>query len=112
MPMATRTDRREPVGNLAELADRTRAYCSRNPAIQKVAVFGSFARGEQGPSSDVDLIVGYADRDTVSTVDVGGLYEDLASLYGREVDILTSVRGLSPRMAMSIKREGKVIYER
>lgn len=50
-----------------------------------VRVFGSVARGEAGPESDVDFLVQMeAGR---SLLDMGGLLMDLQDLLGRKVDI-------------------------
>jgi hypothetical protein len=52
-----------------------------------VRVFGSVARGEAGPNSDVDFLVELEpDR---SLFDLGGLLMDLQALLGREVDVVT-----------------------
>jgi len=52
-----------------------------------VHVFGSAARGEAGPDSDVDLLVELEpDR---SLFDLGGLLMDLQELLGCEVDVVT-----------------------
>jgi predicted nucleotidyltransferase len=50
-------------------------------------VFGSLARGEAGPNSDVDLLVTLDSGR--SLLDVLALADDLAALLGRKVDILT-----------------------
>ena len=52
-----------------------------------VRVFGSAARDEAGPQSDVDILVDLdSDR---SLLDLGGLLMDLEELLGRKVDIVT-----------------------
>lgn len=52
-----------------------------------VRVFGSVARGEAGPGSDVDLLVDL--EPDKSLFDVGGLLMDLQTLLGQEVDVVT-----------------------
>lgn len=59
-----------------------------------LAVFGSVARGEDGPDSDVDFLVRFAAG--ASLTDLIRLEEDLANLLGRRVDVV-SVGGLKPR---------------
>ncbi len=61
------------------LADR---HGARN-----VRVFGSAARGEVGPDSDVDFLVDL-DPDR-SLLDLGAFLMDLQDLLGRKVDVLT-----------------------
>ena len=52
-----------------------------------VRVFGSVARGQAGPDSDVDLLVTVHDR--VSVFDLVGLWQDLKDLLGCEVSLIT-----------------------
>lgn len=50
-------------------------------------VFGSVARGEAGPDSDVDLLISFPpDR---SIFDLVGLWLDLKDLVGRDVSLIT-----------------------
>jgi hypothetical protein len=51
-----------------------------------VRIFGSVARGEARPDSDVDLLVQFPDR--TSIFDIVGLWQDLSKLLQREVDLL------------------------
>jgi uncharacterized protein len=52
---------------------------------RNVRVFGSFARGEAGPDSDLDLLVEFEDRR--SLLDVVHFKLDLEDLLGRTVDV-------------------------
>ena len=52
-----------------------------------VRVFGSAARGEAGPKSDVDFLVEL--EPGRSLFDLGGLLMDLQELLGRDVDVVT-----------------------
>ena len=58
--------------------------CAKHGA-QNVRVFGSFARGEAGPDSDVDFLVDVGPEHTPWFP--GGLLMDLQDLLGRRVDI-------------------------
>jgi uncharacterized protein len=63
-----------------------------------VRVFGSVASGNDGPSSDIDLLVDLApDADLL---DVAGLTVDLERLLGHRVDVVPA-RMLKPRVAPS-----------
>ncbi len=53
---------------------------------KNVRIFGSFARGEAGPVSDVDLLVDVGSEH--SSFFPGGLMLDLEDLLGRKVDIV------------------------
>jgi predicted nucleotidyltransferase len=60
-----------------------------------VRVFGSFARGEPRPDSDVDFLVRAQAR--TAPWFPSGLVLDLQQLLGRKVDIVTE-RGLQPSL--------------
>jgi len=71
-------------------------YCERSQILaiaQKhgaynVRVFGSVARGEATPESDIDLLVDY-DLEKITPWFPGGLLLDLEPLLNRKVDIAT-----------------------
>ncbi len=52
-----------------------------------VRVFGSVARGESTPESDIDLMVNARPGTTV--FDLVGLWLDLKDLFGRDVSLIT-----------------------
>jgi predicted nucleotidyltransferase len=54
---------------------------------RNVRVFGSVSRGEEGPESDIDLLVDL--EPGRSLMDLGGLLMDLEELLGRKVDVVT-----------------------
>ena len=83
--------KREEILNLAE------RHGARN-----VRVFGSVARGEADPDSDVDFLVEMeAGR---SLFDMGGLLMDLQQALGRKVDVVTEC-GLKPRIRAQVLKE-------
>ena len=61
--------------------------------VTSVRVFGSVARGEESPESDIDLLV--TTGPTVSSWFPAGLILDLEQLLGRHIDIVTET-GLNP----------------
>lgn len=74
-------------------AELTEAAARRGAS--NLRVFGSVARGEATPSSDLDLLVDL--EPGRSLVDLGGLLMDLSELLGVEVDVVTEA-GLKPRV--------------
>jgi predicted nucleotidyltransferase len=65
---------------IIEIATKHGAY--------NVRVFGSVARGEENPTSDIDFLVDY-DLAKISPWFPGGLLADLEDLLGCQVDIVT-----------------------
>lgn len=71
-----------PRGQLAALC--------RKHHIRKLSLFGSAARNEMSPSSDVDLLVEFESGSNVSLLEIPGLQEELSALFGgRKVDVAT-----------------------
>jgi hypothetical protein len=64
------------------------AFC-RRWKIQELALFGSALRDDFRPDSDVDFLVTYAPDADWSLLDVVGIEEELASLIGRSVDLVS-----------------------
>lgn len=61
---------------------------------RSIAVFGSIARGDATPDSDVDFLVEFEPGS--SLLDLIHLTDDLTALLGRSVDVV-SAGGLKPR---------------
>lgn len=67
-----------------------------------VRIFGSTARGEARPDSDVDILVDM--EPGRSLFDLGGLLYDLQMLLGVDVDVVTE-KGLRPRIRAQVMQE-------
>ncbi|NHT16572.1 nucleotidyltransferase family protein [Cellulomonas sp. IC4_254] len=68
--------------------------------MSNVRVFGSVARGEDGPESDVDLLVDLAPK--VSLFDLGRAQAALERILERPVDLVPA-RMLKPRVAATVQ---------
>lgn len=80
-----------------EVIDLAAQYGFRN-----VRVFGSVARGEDGPESDIDLFVTFPSD--ASLFDIGALEAELAALLGERVDLVPD-DGLRPHSRDKILAE-------
>ncbi len=67
---------------------------ARKRKAHRIAVFGSVARGEARPGSDVDLLVDF--EPGASLLDHVGLFQDLEELLGVGVDVVART-GLNSR---------------
>lgn len=78
--------------------------------VREAYLFGSFARGEQTPDSDIDLRLVCG-----NTITFGTLYElslELEKELGRKVDIVTNPLGhMRPAFRKSIEQEEVLVYE-
>ena len=68
---------------------------ARQHGAYHVRIFGSVARGEVQPDSDIDFLVDM--EPGRSLLDMGGLVVELQQLLGRNVDVVTE-RGLKSRI--------------
>ncbi len=75
---------------------------ARRHGAHNIRVFGSAARGEDRPDSDVDFLVDM--EPGRSLLDMGGLLMELRELLGRDVDVVTE-RGLKPRIRDRVLKE-------
>lgn len=70
--------------------------------VSSLALFGSVARGEAGPDSDIDLAI--ETKAGFSLVDLSGLKIYLEECMHRKVD-LAYVSAMSPRRRASVVRD-------
>ncbi|OFR49329.1 MULTISPECIES: nucleotidyltransferase family protein [Actinomyces] len=89
--------------------DRLRldALCRRF-GIARLDVFGSVARGEDGPGSDVDLLYELAQGRALGW-EIEDLSQDLADLFGRPVD-LVSRKALHPLIRDQVLADAEPFY--
>ena len=86
-------------------------YFSSQPAIQKVHLFGSFARGEATAKSDVDLLV-VLNYDFLPTgMEYFQIWNEIELLLKRKVDFV-SEKSLSKRVQPFVEPEKILIYEK
>jgi predicted nucleotidyltransferase len=69
---------------------------------RNLRVFGSVARGDATPGSDIDFLVDL--EPGRSLLDLGGLLMDLQVLLGRSVDVVTE-KGLRHRIRDRVLKE-------
>ena len=72
----------------------------------KVAVFGSYVRGEEKPESDIDILVEFAEQKSLLTL--VKIEMELSDYLGIKVDLLTE-KSISPYLIDGIKKEARVI---
>lgn len=75
--------------------------------VAYAGVFGSVARGEARPDSDVDILIKF--ERPKSLLDIVRLERELTSALGREVDLVTEA-SLSPYIRDDVLRHLHVFY--
>ena len=91
---------------IQELLQREKASLSKKYNIAELGIFGSYIRGEQKETSDLDVLVEYKDK--VSFFDILYLEEELSKIAGIKVDLVLK-SGLKKFMGQQIMQEVKFI---
>ena len=74
---------------------------------KKVSLFGSYARGEATPESDVDILL---DKGDIHGMGVLDFQDALSDCLGKRVDVVTTA-GASERFLAKIGNDEVVLYE-
>ncbi len=85
-----------------EIAIITDTISSYNPI--KLGVFGSYARNEEKPSSDIDLLVRFSEP--IDLLELVGIEQSLTEKLRKKVEIVTE-RALSRRIRDSVMKDLK-----
>ena len=96
----------------SQMMQQTIADYFKTQPVLKAWLFGSFARGEETPRSDVDILF-VPDRSgkPFTLFTHGGMLMDLQELLGREVDLVEE-GSLRPYAAETANRDKILIYEK
>lgn len=85
------------------------AELCRRYHVRELAVFGSAARGEARPDSDIDLLVEFEPGARVGLIGYASLMLDLTSLLGRKVDLVEK-DGVKALIRAAVLSEARVLY--
>ena len=103
----------EPSGSLPEINAKALAAICRKYGVKKMSIFGSAARNELRPDSDVDLLVEFKPLSKTSYFDFARLQDELSPLFGkREVHIAGPGILENPYRRKTIERDLKALYGR
>ena len=81
----------------------------RRRGVASLALFGSTARGEAGPDSDIDILIDVAPGYPFSLVDLAALKNALSDLLGHEADIVTR-DGIEPAIRERVFHEAEQVF--
>lgn len=76
----------------------------RAVGVVRLSLFGSTARGEERPDSDIDLLAVFDDSRRLSLLDVAGIELQLSDLLGQPVELVEEGT-LKPRIQRTIEAE-------
>ena len=87
------------------------SYFASQPAIQRVHLFGSFARGEATVKSDIDLLVALNYDYLPTGMEYFQIWDEIEASVKRKVDFV-SEKSLSKRVQSFVEPEKILIYEK
>jgi predicted nucleotidyltransferase len=97
--------REELIHQLAALESALRAE-----GVTGLALFGSRARQDNSPDSDIDLVIDIEANRRFSLLDLIGVQHIIGDRIGIEANILPK-RSLEPGFLRELQRDGIVIYQ-
>jgi predicted nucleotidyltransferase len=87
---------------------KLRAFCQRYQ-VRRLAMFGSAARGEARPESDVDLLVAFEPGAQIGFLALGRMRRELSEIFHRPVDLVPQ-DGLKPVIREQVLAEARELY--
>ncbi len=87
--------------NVIDILKRHEREIKKRFGVRRIGLFGSFARGEQKETSDVDIMVEFEEPTFDNFMNLAFFLEDL---IGRRVELVTP-DSLSPYIAPYVKNE-------
>jgi len=78
--------------------------------VKRLGLFGSAARGELKPKSDIDLLAEFVPGESPSISGLLAMRKELASLLGRSIDLVTPAILQNPFRRKSIMRDLEDLY--
>lgn len=93
-----------------DLKEKLAEVCRKN-GITFLAVFGSFARGEQNRKSDIDVAIEFEGNNRKTLLDLVRIENELSKVFERKVD-LGIFSSINPCILDDVKKEMRVIYEK
>ena len=83
-------------------------FCRRHQ-VRELSLFGSAARGEMRPDSDIDLLVDFLHEARPGLLGVSAMMRELTVLLGRRVDLAVKP-ALKPLVRAEVLAEARLIY--
>jgi len=76
---------------------------------ERIGIFGSFARKQDTPESDIDILVKF--RETITLLQLVQIERELAQILGKKVDLVTESALKNERLKKYIYNDLKIIFE-
>lgn len=98
----------QPIDSAGSLADSVTDWC-RSHAVRRCVLYGSRARGDERPDSDVDLALWTGQLPAAA--ERLAWRRELAEVTGFSVQLVFLTADLDPVLGLQIAREGRLLYQ-
>jgi predicted nucleotidyltransferase len=88
--------------NIIDTIKTEKPYLQKQFGVEEIALFGSYARGEENPDSDVDILV-KMDKKTLGNY--FSLLDYLEAKFHKKIDLITKHENLSERFLRMINKD-------
>lgn len=97
------------IGADIELPETLIVEICRRHQVRELSLFGSAARGEMRPDSDIDLLVDFLPGARPGLLGVSAMTREFTALLGRRVDLAVKP-ALKPLIRAGVLAEARLIY--
>jgi len=95
---------------LIRIKTKLKRYFQSQNIVSKAWIFGSFVRGDNTVSSDIDVLIDVSSERKFTLFDIAEVKEQLQKILKRKVDVVM-LNGLRVEVKERIKNEMQLIYE-
>ncbi len=92
---------------MVEIDEAALARLCQRHGVETLRVFGSAAKGEERPDSDVDLLVRFSE--TKSLIEIVRIEREFSDYFGRPIDLVTEGE-LSPYIRDEVLSHAATVY--
>jgi len=71
-------------------------------SINKLGIFGSYARGEAKESSDIDIVVDFKKADLFNQISI---MQELEKKFNKHVDVIALWKRINPKLLSRIQKD-------
>jgi len=90
--------------DIIEIIRKQKKILEDNYKVKAIGIFGSYVRGEQTTTSDVDILVEFEEEAKIGLLKYVNMENYLSDLLGVKVDLVTK-SALKPRLGKQILKE-------
>lgn len=101
------TDNNKTIEEIKRKLTEHKAVIKEKYKIKEIGIFGSYAKGKQQKTSDIDILVEFEEDARLSLLDIAGMEIELSDLLGIKVDLVEK-RNLKLHIGQHILNE--VVY--